>query len=40
MTGIRKKHPDAVLYEEVSYSEVLARNLARDGRLGGGHVPR
>jgi len=23
-----KKHPDAVLYEEVSYSEVLARNLA------------
>ncbi len=34
------RHSDAVLYNEVSYNEVLAKALARAGCLRGGHVPR
>ncbi len=34
------KNPDAVRFAEISYSDVLSQKPARDGRLGGGHVPR
>ena len=34
------KHPDAVLFREITYLDVLSQGLARDGRHRRRHVPR